>query len=62
MAWFFRGLALQFALISMGSAFRGTGIVKPTIFVATVALQAGVSWLFLRRELRRFDRRLLRDA
>jgi putative MATE family efflux protein len=27
------GLALQFALVSMGSALRGTGIVKPTIMV-----------------------------
>jgi putative MATE family efflux protein len=34
------GLALQFALIAMGSALRGTGIVKPTMLVqmATVAL------------------------
>lgn len=27
------GLALQFALVSMGSALRGTGIVKPTMLV-----------------------------
>jgi putative MATE family efflux protein len=27
--WFLPGLALQFALVSMGSALRGTGIVKP---------------------------------
>lgn len=27
------GMALQFALVSMGSALRGTGIVKPTILV-----------------------------
>ena len=40
--WFLPGLGLQFALISMGSALRGTGIVKPTIFVQvfTVALNA----------------------
>ncbi len=43
--WFFPGLALQFALISMGSALRGTGIVKPTIVVQvlTVALNAVLS-------------------
>src|SRR5580693_2202320 len=28
--WFLPGLALQFALVAMGSALRGTGIVKPT--------------------------------
>src|SRR5450755_1238807 len=28
--WFMPGLALQFALVAMGSALRGTGIVKPT--------------------------------
>ncbi len=40
--WFLPGLALQFALISMGSALRGTGIVKPTIIVQifSVALNA----------------------
>lgn len=40
--WFLPGLALQFAMISMGSALRGTGIVKPTIMVqvATVVLNA----------------------
>ncbi|HTC14688.1 MAG TPA: MATE family efflux transporter, partial [Steroidobacteraceae bacterium] len=27
------GLALQFALVAMGSALRGTGIVKPTMVV-----------------------------
>ncbi|MEJ1960011.1 MAG: MATE family efflux transporter [Gammaproteobacteria bacterium] len=27
--WYLPGLALQFALVSMGSALRGTGIVKP---------------------------------
>ena len=34
------GLALQFALVAMGSALRGTGIVKPTMLVqiATVVL------------------------
>jgi len=40
--WFLPGLALQFAMISMGSALRGTGIVNPTIVVqiATVVLNA----------------------
>ena len=45
LAWFLPGLALQFALISMGSALRGTGIVNPTIVVqiATVVLNAILS-------------------
>jgi putative MATE family efflux protein len=40
--WFLPGLALQFAMISMGSALRGTGIVNPTIVVQvlTVLLNA----------------------
>jgi MATE family, multidrug efflux pump len=40
--WFLPGLGLQFALISMGSALRGTGVVKPTIVVqvSTVLLNA----------------------
>jgi len=29
--WYLPGLALQFALVAMGSALRGTGIVKPTM-------------------------------
>ncbi len=43
--WVLPGLALQFALISMGSALRGTGIVKPTIIVQvlTVVLNAILS-------------------
>jgi len=43
--WFIPGLALQFALVSMGSALRGTGIVNPTIAVqiATVVLNAILS-------------------
>lgn len=36
--WFLPGLALQFALVSMGSALRGTGIVKPTMVVQTLTL------------------------
>ena len=31
--WFLPGVALQFALMGMGSALRGTGIVKPTMIV-----------------------------
>jgi len=31
--WFIPGLALQFALVTMGSALRGTGIVKPAMIV-----------------------------
>jgi MATE family, multidrug efflux pump len=31
--WYLPGLALQFALVSMGSALRGTGIAKPTMVV-----------------------------
>jgi putative MATE family efflux protein len=33
LAWFLPGLALQFLLVSMGSALRGTGINKPTLVV-----------------------------
>lgn len=38
--WYVPGLALQFAMIAMGSALRGTGIVKPTMLVqlATVVV------------------------
>lgn len=40
--WFLPSLALQFALVSMGSALRGTGIVQPTMIVQvlTVILNA----------------------
>src|SRR5262245_25116367 len=31
--WFTPGMALQFALVAMGSALRGTGIAKPTMVV-----------------------------
>lgn len=38
--WFLPGMALQFALVAMSSALRGTGIVKPAMVVqvATVLL------------------------
>lgn len=40
--WFLPGLAMQFALVTMGSALRGTGIAKPTMVVQmlTVVLNA----------------------
>lgn len=31
--WYMPGMAMQFALVAMGSALRGTGIVKPTMIV-----------------------------
>jgi putative MATE family efflux protein len=40
--WFLPGLALQFALISMGSALRGTGIVKPTLVVQVLTVAVNV--------------------
>jgi len=36
--YFIPGLALQFALIAMGSALRGTGIVKPTMTVQVLTI------------------------
>jgi putative MATE family efflux protein len=38
--WYVPGLALQFAMVAMGSALRGTGIAKPTMLVqlATVLI------------------------
>jgi len=36
--WFMPGLALQFALIAMSSALRGTGIVQPTMVVQLVTV------------------------
>jgi putative MATE family efflux protein len=40
--WYLPGLALQFALVAMGSALRGTGIVKPGMVVQmlTVVINA----------------------
>ena len=35
---FVPGLALQFALVAMGSALRGTGIVRPTVLVQIVTV------------------------
>src|SRR5438477_10197369 len=36
--WYLPGLALQFALVAMGSALRGTGIVKPTMIVQVLTV------------------------
>jgi putative MATE family efflux protein len=36
--WFMPNLALQFALVAMGSALRGTGIVKPAMMVQLIGL------------------------
>jgi putative MATE family efflux protein len=46
---FLPGLALQFALISMGSALRGTGIVKPGMIVQmlTVLLNTVLAPIFI---------------
>jgi len=42
LTWYLPGLALQFAMVAMGSALRGTGIAQPTMLVqmATVVLNA----------------------
>lgn len=36
--WFLPGMALQFPMVAMGSALRGTGIVKPTMVVQVVTV------------------------
>lgn len=36
--WFLPGLALQFAMVAMGSALRGTGIVRPTMVVQVLTV------------------------
>ncbi|OGT87632.1 MAG: MATE family efflux transporter [Gammaproteobacteria bacterium RIFCSPLOWO2_12_FULL_52_10] len=38
MYWFLPGMALQFALVGMGSALRGTGIVKPAMMVQVLTI------------------------
>ncbi|HEY1283808.1 MAG TPA: MATE family efflux transporter [Steroidobacteraceae bacterium] len=40
--WFLPGLALQFAMVSMGAALRGTGIVKPTMTVQVLTVLLNV--------------------
>ncbi len=37
------GLALQFAMIAMGSALRGTGIVKPTMIVQALTILINIA-------------------
>jgi len=36
--WFIPSLAMQFLLVAMGSALRGTGIVKPTMVVQLISV------------------------
>lgn len=36
--WYLPGMALQFAIVAMASALRGTGIVKPTMLVQIVSV------------------------
>lgn len=47
--WYLPGLALQFAMVAMGSALRGTGIVKPTMMVQvlTVVLNTVFAPIFI---------------
>jgi putative MATE family efflux protein len=40
--WFLPGLGLQFALVAMESALRGTGIVKPTMVVQVLTVGLNV--------------------
>jgi len=40
--WVLPGMALQFAVVAMGSALRGTGIVKPTMTVQVVTLALNI--------------------
>jgi putative MATE family efflux protein len=43
--WFLPGMALQFAMVAMGSALRGTGLVKPgmVVQIATVLLNTALA-------------------
>lgn len=41
--WFLPCLALQFAMVAMGSALRGTGIVKPTMIVQAFTVLLNVA-------------------
>jgi putative MATE family efflux protein len=40
--WYLPGLALQFAMVSMGAALRGTGIVRPTMIVQVLTVLLNV--------------------
>ena len=41
--WFLPGMAVQFALVSMSSALRGTGIVKPTMIVQVLTVLINIA-------------------
>ncbi len=41
--WFTPGMALQFALVALGSALRGTGIAKPTMVVQVLTVILNVA-------------------
>jgi putative MATE family efflux protein len=41
--WFLPCMGLQFAMVAMGSALRGTGIVKPTMLVQSVTVLINVA-------------------
>ena len=41
--WYLPGLALQFALVAMSSALRGTGIVKPAMIVSMLTLVLNIA-------------------
>jgi putative MATE family efflux protein len=41
--WFIPGLAFQFALVALGSALRGTGIVKPTMVVQALTVLLNIA-------------------
>lgn len=47
--WYLPGMAMQFALVTMGAALRGTGIAKPTMIVQvlTVVLNAALAPLLI---------------
>ncbi len=38
LTWFIPSLAMQFTMVSMGAALRGTGVVKPTMIVQVVSV------------------------
>lgn len=42
LTWFVPSLAMQFTMVSMGSALRGTGVVKPTMIVQVLTVLLNV--------------------
>ena len=40
--WYVPGLALQFALVALGSALRGTGVVQPTVVTQLVTVLVNI--------------------